>query len=56
MPLQNAELAVAELERCVKKLGLRGVEINPSVNGMDLTDPRLDLEQFFAKVAGARRR
>ena len=50
VPLQNADLAVAELERCVNKLGLRGVEINPSVNGMDLTDPRLNLEKFFAKA------
>jgi len=50
VPLQNAELAVAELVRCVKRLGFRGVEINPSVNGMDLTDARLDLERFFAKV------
>jgi len=50
IPLQNVELAVAELTRCVKELGLRGVEINPSVNGMDLTDPRLGLEAFFAKV------
>lgn len=48
VPLQNVDLAVAELKRCVKQLGLRGVEINPSVNGMDLTDPRLKLEKFFA--------
>jgi aminocarboxymuconate-semialdehyde decarboxylase len=50
VPLQNVDLAVAELERCVKTLGLRGVEINPSVNGMDLTDSRLNLERFFAKA------
>ena len=50
VPLQNAGLAVAELERCVRRLGLRGVEINGSVNGMDLTDPRLGLEAFFAKA------
>ena len=50
VPLQNVDLAVAELERCVKQLGLRGVEINPSVNGMDLTDPRLNLEKFFVKA------
>jgi aminocarboxymuconate-semialdehyde decarboxylase len=50
IPLQNVELAVAELERCVKQLGLRGVEINPSVNGMDLTDARLNLEKFFARA------
>jgi aminocarboxymuconate-semialdehyde decarboxylase len=50
VPLQHADLAVAELTRCVKDLGFRGVEINSSVNGMDLTDPRLGLEKFFAKV------
>jgi aminocarboxymuconate-semialdehyde decarboxylase len=50
VPLQHADLAVGELERCVKDLGFRGVEINTSVNGMDLTDPRLGLEKFFAKV------
>jgi len=50
VPLQNADLAVVELERCVRQLGLRGVEINPNVNGLDLTDPRLDLDKFFAKA------
>ena len=50
VPLQNADLAVQELERCVKRLGLRGVEILPNVNGKELTDPSLGLEKFFAKV------
>ena len=50
IPLQHADLAVAELTRCVKELGMRGVEINPSVNGLDLTDPALGLEPFFAKA------
>ena len=50
VPLQNAELAVAELERCVAKLGMRGVEILPNVNGKDLTDASLGLEKFFAKA------
>jgi aminocarboxymuconate-semialdehyde decarboxylase len=50
VPLQNAELAVKELEYCVKKLGLRGVEINTNVNGLNLTDPTLGLEKFFAKA------
>jgi len=50
VPLQNTELALKELTRCVKELGLRGVEINPSVNGVDLTDPVLGLEKFFARV------
>src|SRR3989440_7410849 len=50
VPLQNVELAVIELERCVKQLGLRGVEINPNVAGKELTDPSLNLDRFFAKA------
>ena len=50
VPLQHAELAIIELTRCVKQLGMRGVEVNPSVNGLDLTDPVLGLEKFFAKA------
>ena len=50
VPLQNATLAVKELEYAVKKLGLRGIEINTNVNGKNLTDPSLGLEKFFAKA------
>jgi len=50
VPLQDPDTALSELEHCVKKLGMRGVEINGSVNGMDLTDGRLGLERFFARV------
>jgi aminocarboxymuconate-semialdehyde decarboxylase len=50
VPLQNAELAVRELEYAVNVLGLRGVEINTNVNGLNLTDPKLGLEKFFAKA------
>src|SRR5712691_9456789 len=50
VPLQNVELAVIELERCVKQLGLRGVEINPNVAGKELTGPSLNLDRFFAKA------
>jgi aminocarboxymuconate-semialdehyde decarboxylase len=50
VPLQDPSLAVSELVHSVKTLGLRGVEINGSVNGMDLTDGRLALDKFFAKV------
>jgi len=50
VPLQDADIAVQELEYLVKKLGLRGVEINPSVNGMDLTDRKLNLEKFFSRA------
>jgi aminocarboxymuconate-semialdehyde decarboxylase len=50
VPLQDPDLAVSELVYAVKNLGLRGVEINPSVNGMDLPDGRLGLEKFFSRV------
>ena len=50
VPLQNAGLAVQELERCVKRLGMRGIEINGNVNGFELTDPLLGLEKVFAKA------
>ena len=50
VPLQNAELAVAELDRCVGQLGFRGVELVPNVNGVELSDPRLGLEKFFARA------
>ncbi len=50
VPLQNAELAVAELDRCVTQLGFRGLELVPNVNGIELTDPRLGLEKFFARA------
>lgn len=50
VPLQDVSLAVSELEHCAKTLGMRGVEINPSVRGMDLTDERLSLERFFSKA------
>jgi aminocarboxymuconate-semialdehyde decarboxylase len=47
-PLQHPEFAVAELERCVKQLGLRAMEINTCVNGTELS--QAGLETFFAKV------
>jgi aminocarboxymuconate-semialdehyde decarboxylase len=50
VPMQNAEYAVAELERCVKQLGLRGIEINTNVNGKNLTDEELGLDKVFAKA------
>jgi aminocarboxymuconate-semialdehyde decarboxylase len=59
VPLQDAELAVRELDHAVKNLGLdhavknlglRGVEICTNVNGRNLTDPELGLEKFFARA------
>lgn len=49
VPLQDPELAIAELERCVGKLGLPGVEIGTHVNGRNLDDP--GLISFFARAA-----
>jgi len=50
VPLQNADMAVEELERGVRQLGLRGIEVCTNVNGRDLTDPSLGLEKVFAKA------
>ncbi len=41
IPLQSPELAVRELERCVKELGMAGVQIGTHVNGDNLDDPKL---------------
>jgi aminocarboxymuconate-semialdehyde decarboxylase len=48
LPLQDPDLAARELERCVKELGLRGVEIGTHVNGKNLDDP--DLFGVFAEA------
>jgi aminocarboxymuconate-semialdehyde decarboxylase len=39
LPMQNPDLAIRELERCVQKLGLAGIEIGSHVNGMNLDHP-----------------
>ena len=41
LPLQAPDLAVRELERCMRDLGLRGVEIGTHVNDWDLDHPAL---------------
>jgi aminocarboxymuconate-semialdehyde decarboxylase len=46
LPLQDTQLAVEELRRCMKQLGMRGVEIAHEVNGEELSCARL--EPFFA--------
>jgi aminocarboxymuconate-semialdehyde decarboxylase len=48
VPLQDTGAAVAELERCVRELGFRGLEVATNVNGEDLSTTRL--EPFWAKV------
>lgn len=39
IPMQDAALACRELERCVRELGLPGVQIGTNVNGLNLDDP-----------------
>jgi aminocarboxymuconate-semialdehyde decarboxylase len=41
LPLQAPQLAVRELERCVKELGLRGVQIGSHVGDWNLDHPEL---------------
>ena len=50
LPLQDPDLAVAELERCVRDLGLSGVQIGTHVNGKNLDHPDL-----FPVLAAAER-
>ncbi len=49
VPLQNADLAVRELDYAVKTLGLRGIAICTNVNGKNLTEPSLYLEKCLAR-------
>ena len=48
LPLHVPALAVAELERCLRELGLRGVAISTTAGSMELGDP--ELARFWAKV------
>ncbi|MEZ5855768.1 MAG: amidohydrolase family protein [Hyphomicrobiaceae bacterium] len=48
VPLQDGAAAVTELERCMGKLGLKGVEILTNVNGDEISNPTL--EAFWAKA------
>lgn len=49
VPLQSPELAVRELERCVRELGLTGVQVGSHVNGLNLGEP--ELFPFFEAAA-----
>ena len=39
LPMQSPALAIRELERCVRELGLSGVQIGTNINGRNLDDP-----------------
>ncbi len=49
LPMQAPDLAVKELERCVKELGLAGVQIGSHVNSWNLDQP--ELFSVFAAAA-----
>ena len=48
VPLQDPDLAITEMERCVRELGMRGIQIGTHVNGTNLSDPRFF--DFFARM------
>ena len=39
LPMQDVTAAIAEMERCMTRLGLKGVEINDHINGRTLEEP-----------------
>jgi aminocarboxymuconate-semialdehyde decarboxylase len=41
IPMQDAGLAIREMERCIRELGLAGVEIGSNVEGANLDSPEL---------------
>lgn len=48
VPMQSTELAILEMERCVKQLGFTGIEIGSNINDLNLNEP-----QFFPIYAAA---
>jgi aminocarboxymuconate-semialdehyde decarboxylase len=49
VPLQNADSAIAEMDRLMHELKLHGIEIGSNVSGENLDDP--SLRPFFAAAA-----
>lgn len=41
VPLQDTELAIGEMERCVRELSMPGLEIGSNINGENLSSKRL---------------
>ena len=48
LPMQDPEMAVAELERVVNELDFRGIELSTNVNGDELSNDRF--KKIFAKA------
>ena len=53
VPMQDEQMACAELERCVRDLGMRGVQIGTHVNGANLDDDRIVRVLEHAEKIGA---
>ncbi len=54
LPMQSPDAAARELERCVRELGLAGVQIGSHVNDWNLSDPSLfGVFAFAAELAAA---
>lgn len=54
LPMQSPDLAMKELERCVKQLGLAGVEIGTHINEWNLNEPSIfDVFQAAEKLEAA---
>jgi aminocarboxymuconate-semialdehyde decarboxylase len=41
VPLQDTDLAIQEMERCIKELKMPGLEIGTNINGKNLSEPEL---------------
>ncbi|MBV9539138.1 MAG: amidohydrolase [Acidisphaera sp.] len=46
VPMQDGRLAAAELTRCARELGLKGVQVLTNIAGKEVSDP--DLEPFWS--------
>jgi aminocarboxymuconate-semialdehyde decarboxylase len=42
VPLQDVDLAIKEMERCIKELKMPGIEIGSNVNQLNLGEPQFD--------------
>ncbi len=48
VPLQDIELAIGEMRRCVQELGMPALEIGSNINGVNLSDARF--HSFYAEA------
>ena len=53
LPMQNIDLAIKELERCVHELKMPGVEIGTHINGVNFSDATFDPFWQAAEAMGA---